>query len=245
MEQAPAKLQLDRAPAKAVATAVGILSAWIRVEYLRLGGGTALEARWHHRSSTDLDFFFSPGTARPSTLFLKDFEDIRMDLHRLVQDGTIKPDGVVLNGLNHIQFVVGEVPVSFVRTEMFHDDPATEVEHQTGVILCGNKDILTKKMYNRLGINRIATQRDAYDFAVARTLAPNELAYAWSAMTDDMKGNAVAAYRELADGKAEPRSQALQRPRYGRIASELWKHVLRMVETDLEYVPPLAQDGDA
>ena len=182
MERPTARLRLDPAPAKAVAKAVGILSEWLPVEHLRLGGGTALEARWHHRSSTDLDFFYSPGTNRPSALFLKDFDDIRMDLHRLVRD-------------------------------------------------------------NRLGINRIATQRDAYDFAVARTLAPDDLAYAWSAMTEDMKETAVATYREFAEGEAEPRSRALQRPGYVGIASDLWKHVLRMVETELEYVPPLAQ-GD-
>lgn len=243
MERTPAKLKLDPAPAKAVGTAVAILSEWIRVEHLRLGAGTALEARWHHRSSTDLDFFYSTGTARPSALFLKDFEDIRMDLHRLVRDGTIAPDGVVLNGTSHIQFVAGDVPVSFVRTEMYHSDPGMEVEHQTGVVLSGNRDILTKKMYNRLGINLVATQRDAYDFAVARTLAPEELAYAWSTMTDEMKRNAVAAYRDLAEGGAEPRSRALQRPRYRRIAADLWKHVLRMVETDLAYVPPLATEA--
>lgn len=244
MERERAKLQLDPSPAKAVGKAVDILSGWIRVEHLRLGGGTVLEARWHHRASTDLDFFFSPRATPPSTLFLKDFDDIRMDLHQFVREEAIAKDGVVLNGTNHIQFVIGDVPVSFVRTEMFHDDPCDEVERETGVILSGTKDILTKKMYNRLGINRLATQRDAYDFAVARTLAPDELAYAWAAMTDDMKRNAIAAYRDLAEVGAQPRSRTLKRPRHGRIASSLWKHVLRMLETDLEYVPPLARCND-
>ena len=238
MERERAKLRLDPSPAKAVGKAVDILSDWIPVEHLRLGGGTVLEARWHHRASTDLDFF-SPVAAPASALFLKDFDDIRMDLHRLVGEAAIAKDGVVLNGTNHIQFVIGDVPVSFVRTERFHDDPCDEVERETGVILSGTKDILTKKMYNRLGINRLATQRDAYDFAVARTLAPDELAYAWATMTDELKRNAVAAYRDLAEGGAQPRSRALKGARYGRIASSLWKHVLRMLETDLEYVPPL------
>ena len=244
MERERAKLQLDPSPAKAVGKAVEILSNWIPVEHLRLGGGTVLEARWHHRASTDLDFFFSPGVASPSPLFLKDFDDIRMDLHRLVREEVIAKDGVVLNGTNHIQFVIGDVPVSFVRTEMFHDDPCDEVEQETGVILSGTKDILTKKMYNRLGINRLATQRDAYDFAVARSLAPDELAYAWATMTEDMKRSAVAAYRELAQGGAQPRSRALKRPRYDRIASGLWEHLLRMLETDLEYDPPLVRCDD-
>ena len=244
MVREPARLQLDPAPAKAVGTAVHILSGWIGVEHLRLGGGTALEARWHHRSSTDLDFFFTLGPSPPSALFLKDFDDIRMDLHRLVSDRVISKDGVVLNGTNHIQFTIGDVPVSLVRTEMYHSDPCDEVEYDTGVILGGTRDVLTKKMYNRLGINQLAIQRDAYDFAVARTLAPDDLAYAWSTMTDDMKRGALAAYRDLAEGGSHPRFRGLENARHGGIAADLWNEVLRMFETDLEYVPPLGQGDD-
>ena len=226
-------------------TAVDILSGWIGAEHLRLGGGTALEARWHHRSSTDLDFFFSTGRSPPRDLFLKDFDDIRMDLHRLVSDGVISKDGVVLNGTNHIQFAIGDVPVSLVRTQMYHGDPCDEVEYTTGVILAATRDVLTKKMYNRLGINQLAIQRDAYDFAVARTLAPDDLAYAWSTMTDDMKRDALAAYRDLAEGASHPRFRRLENARHRGIAADLWHEALRMLETNLEYVPSLGQgDGD-
>ena len=182
MVREPARLQLDPAPAKVVGTAVHILSGWIGVEHLRLGGGTALEARWHHRSSTDLDFFFSLG-------------------------------------------------------------PCDEVEYETGVVLGGTRDVLTKKMYNRLGINQLAIQRDAYDFAVARTLAPDDLAYAWSTMTDDMERDALAAYRDLAEGGSHPRFRRLENASHGGIAADLWNEVLRMLETNLEYVPSLGQ-GD-
>ena len=226
-------------------TAVDILSAWIPVEHLRLGGGTALEARWHHRSSTDLDFSFVPGTGRPGSLFLKDFNAIRMDLHALARDGVIARDSVVMVGTNHIQFMVGDVPVSFVGTEIFHGDPRDGVEYQTGVILGGTRDILTKKMFNRLGVNRLATERDAYDFAVARTLAPDDLAYAWSTMTEDMKRTTLAVYRDLAESESQAPSQALAKTRFGRIACQVWQQVLWIMESNLEYVPPLTQgDGD-
>ena len=33
-------------------------------EHMRLGGGTALEARWHHRVSTDVDLFVEDGHYR-------------------------------------------------------------------------------------------------------------------------------------------------------------------------------------
>lgn len=241
----PVRLRLDPAPARAMGTVVDILSAWMPAEHLRLGGGTALEARWHHRSSTDLDFSFTPGTAPSSSLFLKDFNAIRMDLHGLARDGVIATDSVVMVGTNHIQFMVGNVPVSFVGTELYHGDPCDEVEYETGVILGGTRDILTKKMYNRLGVNHLVTVRDAYDFAVARTLAPDDLVYAWSTLTDDMKRDALAAYRDLAEGESDVRSQALAKPRFHRIASQVWQQVLRMMESNLEYVPPLTQgNGD-
>ena len=222
-------------------TAVDILSGWIPVEHLRLGGGTALEARWHHRGSQDLDFSFTPGRGSSSSLFRKDFDEIRMDLHALARDGVIERDNVVMVGTNHIQFMVGDVPVSFVGTERFHGDPRDEVEYETGVILGATRDILTKKMYNRLGVNRIATERDAYDFAVARTLAPDDLLYAWSTLTDDMKRDTLATYRDLAEGEDHARFKALVQPRFDRIACQVWQQVLRMLESNLEYVPPLTQ----
>ena len=58
----------------------------------------------------------------------------------------ISKDGVVLNGTNQIQFTIGDVPVSLVRTAMYHSDPCDEVEYDTGVILGGTRDVLTKKM---------------------------------------------------------------------------------------------------
>ena len=240
----PVRLRLDPVPASAMGTAAGILSTWMPAEHLRLGGGTALAARWHHRSSTDLDFCFTPGTGPSNSLFLKDSDDIRRDLHALARDGVIAMDSVVMVGTNHIQFMVGDVPVSFVGTEMFHGDPRDEVEYETGVILGGTRDILTKKMYNRLGVNHVATERDAYDFAVARTLAPDDLFYAWSTLTDDMKRDTLAVYRDLAEGDSNARYQALVKPRFERIAGQVWKQVLWMMESDLEYVPPLTQrDG--
>ena len=243
----PVRLRLDPAPARAVGTTMNILSAWLPVEHLRLRGGSALEARWHHRASQDLDFSFSRGTGRSGSLFLKDFDGIRMDLHGLARDGVIARDSMVMVGTNHIQFLVGDVSVSFVGTERFHGDPCDEVEYETGVILGGTRDILTKKMYNRLGVNRVATERDAYDFAVARTLAPDDLLYAWSTLTDDMKRDTLAVYRDLAEGEAQARSQArsqaLVKPRFERIARQVWRQVLWMMESDLVYVPPLTQ-GD-
>ena len=112
MNVEPVRLRLDPAPARAVGAVVEILSGWMPIEHLRLGGGTAL-------------------------------------------------DSVVMVGTNHIQFLVGDVPVSFVGTEM----------RPAGTIGRANK------------------------------------------------------------------------PACDRIASQVWQEVLCMIESNLEYVPPLAK-GD-
>ena len=236
----PASLDIHPVPARAVEAAVRILSAWIDVEHLRLGGGTALEAHWHHRASTDLDFF-AHGT-HADALFYERAEDMVADLERLAVDGAISSRNIRLTGRNIIHFHIGDTPVSLGRTDMFHDDPCEEVEAKTGVVLSGIKDILAKKMCDRLGHNQLATERDAYDFIVARTKAPDDLAYAWRMMSGFMKEAATGMYRELAQD-AGPALE-LDDARYGNIAAGLWRHVVRMFESDLEYAPPLLS-GDS
>ena len=238
MGHPPTKLRLDPSPASAMVSAVEILSLWLPIKHLRLGGGTVLAARWHHRSSTDLGFFYSPGDAPPESLFRRDFDGIRMDLHRLVAKGIIDENRVVLNGQNHIAFVVGNVPVSFVRVHNFISDPCDETEHETGVILNSTRDILYKKMYHRLGINRLAPERDAYDLAVAGRLAPDDLAHAWSALTPRMKQEAIELYRGFVQGTTHRPSPSLINARYAELARDPWKHTLRIMEDDLDYAAP-------
>ena len=232
---APARLKVHPAPARAVETAVRVLSEWIGVEHLRLGGGTALEARWHHRLSTDLDFFAH--VAHADTVFYERAEDLIEDLEKLAIEGVIAKEGIRLTSRSIIHFRVGNTPVSLGRTETFHDDPRDETEHETGVILSGTRDILTKKMVDRLGHNQLATERDAYDFVVARTKAPDDLAYAWTMMDTYKKAAAIDMYREIA-ATARPVLH-LDGPRYENVKADLWNHVLRMLESNLEYVPPL------
>ena len=241
----PARLQIHPAPASAVRTAVNLLSEWIGVEHLRLGGGTALEARWHHRTSTDLDFFALGRHA--DTVFYECLDDMKADLTRFALDGVISEQGIRLTGRTIVHFRIGDTPVSFGRVDLFHGDPRDEVEYDTGVILSATRDILAKKMYNRLGCNQLATERDAYDFAVARTVTPDDLAYAWGLMSTDMKTSTIDLCREHIQGGMPDHGamHELAETRYGHIASNVWQHVVRMLESDLEYIPPLTQtEGD-
>lgn len=238
MSSEPARLPIQPGPAKAVGTALDVLSRWIDSENLRLGGGTALEARWHHRSSTDLDFFALSEYA--DVVFYEHFHRVLEDLEQLARDGVVATEGMRMTGRTIVHFRVGDTPVSFGRVDVFHGDPADEVEYASGVVLSGTRDILAKKMYNRLGSNRLATERDAYDFAVARTKAPDDLTYAWGLMPAYMKEVAVGLCRERAE-RGPPLE--LDEARYAPIARDVWGHVVRMFESDLKYVPPLDEGG--
>ena len=237
MSSKPARLPIQPGPAKAVGTAVEVLTRWMDAQHLRLGGGTALEARWHHRSSTDLDFFALAEHA--DVVFYELFDGVLEDLVQLARDGVVATEGMRMTGRAIVHFRIGETPVSFGRVDIFHGDPADEVEYDTGVALSGTRDILAKKMYNRLGSNRLATERDAYDFAVARTKAPDDLTYAWGLMPLYMKEIAVGLCRERAE-RGPPLE--LDEARYAPVARDVWSHVVRMFESDIEYVPPLSMD---
>ena len=158
-------------------------------------------------------------------------------------DGVISEQGIRLTGRTIVHFRIGDTPVSFGRVDLFHGDPRDEVECDTGVILSATRDILAKKMYNRLGCNQLATERDAYDFAVARTVTPDDLAYAWGLMSTDMKTSTIDLCREHIQGGMPDHGamHELAETRYGHIASNVWRHVVRMLESDLEYIPPLTQ----
>ena len=238
----PARLHIHPAPARAVRAAVDVLSKWIDIEHLRLGGGTALEARWHHRTSTDLDFFTLGRHA--DTVFYERLDDMKADLAEAALDGVISDQGIRVTARTIVHFRVGNTPVSFGRVDVFHSDPRDEAEYATGVILSGTRDILAKKLYNRLGCNQLATERDAYDFAVARTAAPDDLAYAWALMSTEMRTSTLDLCREHAQGGAanQMAMRELAETRYGDVAANVWQHVVRMLESDLEYIPPLTQN---
>ena len=96
----PARLSIHPGPARSVDAAVRVLSGWIDVEHLRLGGGTALEARWHHRASTDLHFFAQG--AHVDTLFYERAEDMVQNLEGLAVEGAISSQDIRLNGVREL-----------------------------------------------------------------------------------------------------------------------------------------------
>lgn len=229
------RLRLRDAPARAMGPAVELLSRWVDPKHLRLGGGTALDARWHHRDSTDLDFFCASEHA--NGLFYARMDELKNDLRRFAAAGRISREGLLVTQRTIVHFLVGNTPVSFGRVLGFHGDPRDEVEDSTGVVLSGTRDILAKKMFNRLGDGGQLVDRDAYDFAVAGTLAPNDLAYAWNLLHDEAKQHVLELCRSA---KSVPPTSSLRNAAYPVLAADIWTRVLKMFETDLRRVPSLS-----
>ena len=235
------RLRIAPEPARAVGTAVEILSRWIDPAHLRLGGGTALEARWHHRGSTDLDFFVHSDHA--DAVFYERADQMVQDLVELAEQGMVAPVGIRMTERRVIHFRIDATPVSMGRTEVLHGDPSGEAETTTGVQLAATEDVLTKKLRDRLGGNQIVTERDAYDFIVARTKTPDALMVAWRATPEDRRLNALDMYRSLTDGhtSAALTSQQLIDPAYPNVADHLWEYAADMFASGLEHIPPLGE----
>lgn len=67
-------LDIHPSPRPAIVVAKQIFGQFPDIGEAYLGSGTALEARWHHRDSTDLDFF-ATGTGI-DTLFYQNVNQI-------------------------------------------------------------------------------------------------------------------------------------------------------------------------
>ena len=231
----PVTVSLPDPPGGKMPDAVRVLSRWIDPSELRLGGGIVLAARWHHRNSTDLDFL-ATGDAI-DTLFYQDLDGVLQDMVNLAKAGVIGSETMRETNRTVLHFDVGGTPVSIGRVG-FHDDLQREVESRTNVLLSPTRDILTKKMVNRFLVNGLPTERDAFDFLVAQTKAPEDLKYAWLQVPAPDRNTLAAAYRERSlrwTGASDAR--LLANLAYAELANELWLHAHRMMESNLEYVP--------
>lgn len=239
MPDEPRKLSLHQAPVKAIKSAVEVLSKWLDLSLVRLGGGTALEARWHHRKSTDLDFFATGDEI--DELFYNRYDKVYDDLISFRNEGVIAESGASITGRNVIHFVIGETPISLARTDRFHTDPCDEIEEQTGVFLNSTRDIISKKLIDRLCYSQVATDRDAYDFLVAQSFAPGDLGYGWNLLDSIERSRVIDICQYRIDGMMNQRSGSseLSDARYPYLIEDLWNHAKRLFESNLDYMPSL------
>ena len=229
------RLQIHRGPRRVVEKARQVLASFIDIDEVYLGEGTALESRWHHRESTDLDFF-ACGSAVDTLFYELDALDHAMTA--CWNEGLINGRKPVVVRDTVLHFEIDGTPISIGRVHEFHGESG-DIEFQTGIKLSSNEDILTKKLLNRLVENTITTERDAYDFAVARALDFNAMAFAWEHLDGHERNRAMNRVQERmkhSDTYGAGDKQVLA-PKYPQLLENLWEDVLKMLASDLSYKP--------
>ena len=149
------------------------LARYMGEDNIRLGGGTALVARWQHRHSTDVDLFV------PRNAYLELVEhvdEIREAFNTAVNDQSLSVEHCVF------RFNEGEVSVS--STSPVTDDPASsDTVRGTRVALETSREILAKKLrYRMLGTEEFLP-RDVFDIASARRFDRQALQAAFDTLT--------------------------------------------------------------
>ena len=134
-----------------------------------LGGGTVLEARWHHRLSTDVDLFTNEEGM---------FEFIDPFI-RLANTDTWLKQGIGIKQIFGAYGVIGNTPYgefSIHGNPNIFENAHTEEEIEgTGIFAQSTPEILLRKIRARMLRTALYYSRDAYDVVVATLYAPNEL----------------------------------------------------------------------
>lgn len=198
-------------PADAILERLGppLLKLWNRDD-VRIGGGTALAARWRHRRSTDIDLCVAPD------LFRRSGEDVRT-LAIEAGAGSVRSAMGWLNGV----FPEGEFSIS--TTEPLLDaGTGTERETRFGLPLEPVAEILARKLFLRMYGNGDFVSRDFYDLCTAAERDGASLERALSKLSSDQRDDLareISSYGRSADKLGRPLTE-VHRPEWlPRIAS--------------------------
>lgn len=215
LAQARRQVLLHAGPREAIKPAIDMLGRWFDLAGVVIGGGTALEAHWHHRRSTDL-VLFAP------VPYLSNLATAPRD--RIERELKERAEGAAV-GRTQLQCLVAGVPVSLSGTGGFWtDDNDPCAEASTGVPLAASTDILLRKMQGRTLAQGRAVARDAYDFVVAQAFDPVSFRDAFAHL-DEEQANAIAeTFEALADTPPRTEGRSVEAPAYPAILERgLWK----------------------
>ncbi len=232
-----AELDLPRGPAELLEAVRKPLADHLGEHRIRLGGGTALAARWAHRHSTDVDLFVDHTT----------YEGLFRNRHRFSADielhtGTVEQLGV---GPGYTIIVLQDGEITVLATPSFTDQPVSgDTVRGTRVALESNAEVLAKKLAHRLATYYIFVPRDLYDIAVARRLDSGALDTAFatipSASLEDIGHELALLPSNWADGHRQP----LLQPAYPQDAVDSVPIVQRLIARHLDGRNPLVPPRD-
>ena len=138
--------------------------------HLRLGGGTALAARWHHRHSTDVDLFVEPDPYRHFQWNTGGRFTLDLTAAAPVDRLVIDDDGAYISFHGR----AGHVSVAPARG-LALDPRSPDTVRGTHVPFETTAEILAKKLRFRMARDKELLPRDLYDIAVARQRDPASL----------------------------------------------------------------------
>lgn len=202
-----AKLELPAGPDELLEAVRMPLAHHLGAEHhMRLGSGTALAARWHHRQSTDVDLFVDPKDYEE--LFRKE-QQFRSDLERHAPSAQ---NVVVEPGFARIVLVDGgEVSIS-TSPSLTSYPVSKDTVRGTTVPLEATAEILAKKLRYRMILNAQILPRDLYDIAFARRNASVALHTALSTLRVEHLQDIDAELGYLRPGWIEQHHQPLIAP---------------------------------
>ena len=205
--------------------------------HMRLGGGTALAARWRHRHSTDVDLFVDPKDYEG--LFRKE-QQFRADLERhapSAQNVVIEPGFariVLMDG--------GEVSIS-TSPSLTSYPVSKDTVRGTRVPLEATAEILAKKLRYRMIQNAQILPRDLYDIAFARRNASVALRTALSTLKVEHLQDIDAELGYLRPGWIERHRQPLIAPLRRADAANAVGIVRGVLQQHIRSRPPRGDRG--
>ncbi len=173
-------------------------------KHLRLGGGTALAARWNHRHSTDVDIFVEPVPYRHFHWNTGGRFNLDLTAAAPVDRLVIGRDGAYIS----FEGLPGHVSVAPVRG--LPDDPrSADTVAGTDVPLETTAEILAKKLCFRMAGDKELLARDLYDIAFASRRDPAALQTALDALRTRELTEIRAAFE---DHRANPKASGQTEP---------------------------------
>lgn len=205
-----------------------------------LGGGTVLEARWHHRLSTDIDLFTNEEG-------MIEFID---PLLRIVNSDKWVGRGISIEQVFGISGLIGNTPHGEFS---IHGNPNTfenartddEIE-ATGIFAQSISEILIRKIRARMLRTALYYSRDAYDIVVATLYAPNDLKFVLENLTN-LERESLEFDRQRTDVRIRDLAELIQ-PKFPQIVENLQDYLFdvlteRMYREDFQRILNLDEES--
>ena len=228
-----AELDLPAGPAELLQAVRRPLADHLGGEHhIRLGGGTALAARWVHRHSTDVDLFVSH----------KAYVNLYRNAYRFTADvehhsSNIEQLGV---GLGYTLIALRDGEITILASEGLTNQPiSADTVRGTRIAVDTNAEILAGKFAHRLAEFHDFVPRDFYDIAVARRLDPKALDTALATIPSPLLEGVLAAIDNLPPDWADNHRDPLLQPAHPEEAADSVGIVHRLIERYLDdRIPP-------